>query len=246
MRLTISFILLVAFGSYGQDTTLVHLVEQLDAHYATLRKKDVAWKNEQNYGLKFSPLHLAAGDIGFYFEHRLGQRTSIEIGGGPTISKIGLNNFNPVVYYPNDILIDYIYQPYNQTVSKVGFLSSLELRYYPLEGAGALNQFYMGPSIKYKLYNYGIRSYTNEWGDTWGQDMRFNAYFNWGLQIWPSNKFLLDIFFGAGIGYRYQIYGVQQAFFEEGEYFYYWRREEQGEFKFLLNTGVKIGFGRGR
>ena len=243
MRLTIIFITFFSFGSFAQDSTLIHLLNHMDSRLEK-KQKDLVWKNNRTWALKFSPLHMAVGDIGFYFERRTGQRTSIEVGVGATISNVGESGFLPDIDFP---LLDYdILYISNASYSKTGFLGALEFRVYPIEHARAMNHFYIAPAVKYKLYNFGIRDYNNNLPNTNGTDMRFNGYLNCGFQLWPAKRFALDAFFGAGLGYRVETSSNVQSYYENGEWKHYWQPDEENEIHFLMNVGVKLGIGGGK
>ncbi|GEM_PF-667332 len=245
MRVFLLLSLLFSFQTFGQDSTLIRLLDRIDRRMEQHFNQDVAWKNERTWALKFSPLHLAVGDVGFYFERRTGKRTSIEIGGGLTISDLAnsavenMDVFEPILDY------GYIYY-FEDNFSKAGFLGALEYRIYPLERRASMHHFYIAPSVKYKLYNYGIRDYTNSLPNTSGSDQRFNGYLNCGFQLWPAKKFVVDAFFGMGIGYRMHQSSFVNSFFENNEWKHYWEREENNEIRVLMNIGVKLGLGGGK
>lgn len=245
MRFTVVFTLCLTFGAQAQDSTLIQALNVIHDHLRGHSSQDNAWRNEQKWALKLSPLHFAVGDIAVYYEQRLGKRCSIEIGAGPTISGLGGQFYNlpsPDVINP---LIDPAF-PYYQTgsyASDAGGLGALEFRIYPGTNSASMHQFYVAPAVKYKLYNFQVHDDYSGQQNYRGNEQRFNAYLNCGLQLWPVRHFVVDIFLGAGVGYTLVHSASVNTMFENGQYIYSWEPYVSSKPAFLLNTGVKIGFG---
>ncbi len=244
MRLIILFTTVLTIqSSFAQDSSLYRLVDRLERHLEERANRDVSWKNERKWALKLSPLHMAVGDIGLYYEQRIGKKISIEVGGGVTISGIGgrLADHTPD-FIDYDPIIECYPAYYSSYSSEAGYLAALEFRIYPGSGS-AMNQFYLAPSVKYKRYNFGVHDNYGTLDNYRGNDQRYNAYFNCGLELWPGRSWMLDIFWGTGIGYR--VVDDAQTSFEyvNGEYVPMWVKSPSNNVDFLLNVGVKIGIG---
>lgn len=215
--------------SFAQDDIVI--IDK--STYKESKQKDIKL-NDNIQVVKFAPLAMLAGEINFAYERQVSQKGSIEIGLGPTISKIGLG--------VNSHLIN---NGGNYSVNPgMGFFTSFAYRFYPLDDTEALNRFYVSPLIRYKLLNY---SYTDEDGVLGGQqasDSRVDFLFNCGYQLWVSKKFSVDFFGGIGIGHRNEReYFIESQYTPEGNWEYHWAEYSNKGARYVASFGVLLGIG---
>jgi hypothetical protein len=187
-------------------------------------------RNVENYNaIKFDPLRMTTGEIGFSWERRIEDKTSLEFELGPTISGIGMNRF-----YFN-----------SETQSKFGVLLSAAVRYYPIEGAWAMNKLYVSPKIRYRRFNSLAQSSTYNLSDEKGFSNEWAFSFNVGYQTWLSDNFAFDFYAGLGIG----SFAGRNAFINSvydgntGQYVYNWQIENYSYAKLMGVVGMKVTVG---
>lgn len=246
MRLLVITFFFLQGSLFAQDASGQSQISKLGIPLDTQVGIDNSWRNERAWALKLSPFHLAVGELSLYYEQRLGKHTSIEFGAGATISGVEnlIQNDNPIVYEYYDYVLPFAYQ--NEPVRDAGFLGAVEFRIYPFSATSAMNSLYIAPAVKYKRYNYGLRDYSGALPNYKANDQHYNSYLNCGFQFWPNRRFVIDVFLGAGLGYR-QTEGAYLEYinFNGTNYEYAWRKTTSNDLVFLLNTGVKFGIGGG-
>lgn len=247
MRLLVISFFFLQGGLFAQDAGGQAQINKLGLPLNAQPSADNSWRDERTWALKLSPFHLVVGELGLYYEQRLGKHTSLELGAGATIS--GVENLievdHPVVYPYDDYIWPYPYQ--NEPVRDAGFLGALEFRIYPFMSTSAMHSLYVAPAVKYRRYNYGLRDYSGTLPNFKANDQHFNGYVNCGFQFWPNRRFVIDVFLGAGLGSRKTADAVQEYVGFDGiNYQYAWRETTSTDLVFLLNTGVKFGIGGGK
>ncbi len=225
MQRAIIFIALLGFGSYG--------LAQNDPQYIIV-DKDVKKQKEHrvvdnSFVIKFTPTQLLAGEINFGAEFKTGERSSVEVEAGPTITQIGAGRFTTG------------YQDYFGAYpsSGVGVFTSAAFRYYPADLYPSLNRFYISPKVRYRCYN-TMYNFSGDTGTKRGAENQVGFIFNAGLQTWLSDQFAIDYFVGLGIGYSvstsYQPnYGPMDSQVINK---YVYRQTN-----YIFNIGVKVGIG---
>ncbi|MDC3253255.1 DUF3575 domain-containing protein [Crocinitomicaceae bacterium] len=228
--LCLLFLLFMTSASFAQNEVMV-----IDRkNYKKNRSRDIRL-NENTQIVKFAPLNLLAGEINFGYERQISQKSSLDLEIGPTLSNLrtGLNNH----------LID-LFEPVTIASSALGFLIGASYRYYPLDETEALNRFYVGPVLKYKLMNSRYEDISNILPDSpRGSFSRLNFYFNFGYQFWLSKSFALDVFGGLGIGYHSQTTYVSVFNFIDDQWQNSWQERNQSGGILVGNVGLKLGIG---
>lgn len=203
------------------------------SNYKESKQKEIRL-NDNIRVVKFSPLAMLAGEINFAYERQVSQKGSIEIGFGPTISKIGLGVNSHLINNGGNFRVN----------SGMGFFSSFGYRFYPLDETEALNRLYVSPVIRYKLFNY---SYTDQDGllpDQNASDTRVDFLFNCGYQMWASKKFSVDFFGGIGIGHRNEVeYYIDSQYTPEGTWEYTWVKNSYTGARYVVTCGILLGIG---
>jgi len=221
----ISLLGLISFTTFSQEETIV-VVRQDDYR----RKKKSTDRNVENYNaFKFDPFRMAIGEIGFSWEHRIEEKTTVEFELGPTISNLTNSGFHDQYNY-------------GSSHSAMGVLVSAAVRYYPLEDYQAMNKLYISPKFKYRRFNQAYDVAINGTGlsEQMGYTNEYIFSFNLGFQQWLSNNFAFDYYIGAGIGsiqgktYNY-VYG------DMGQYT--WQSSPIRDAKFLGVIGMKVTIG---
>ena len=182
---------LTALGTYAQEDEQVVIVRQSTGTKA--RRAPKPERNVENYNaFKFDPFRMAIGEINFSWEHRIHEKTTLEVELGPTVSNLGRNRFYTQPAEPG-------MGTYRRN-SSMGVLVSAAVRYYPLEDFHAMNKLYVSPRFKYRRYNEFSSSDEPSLSDIRGYSDEFIFSFNVGYQAWLSNNFAFDYYIGAGIG----------------------------------------------
>ena len=182
---------------------------------------------------KFDPIRMAIGEINFSYERVLEDPISLEIELGPTFSNLGRNRF----------FIDQNTQ-YTRN-SAVGVVSSVAVKFYPLDGRPALNQLYISPKFKYRRYNELIQGgETSALTDIKGFTNESIFTFNFGYQQWLANRFSFDYYFGVGIGsYSSTSYQANSEFINN-EWQEVWLEQNEKFTRFVATIGMKVGIGK--
>ena len=193
------------------------------------------WVQHTNV-FKFDAMRLIIGDIALSYERVIGQKTSLEFEAGPTLSNLGLNR---LTFHDDGSL--------NGTKNTgLGGFGSIAIRFYPLDGRPALNQFYISPKYKYRQYNEMISPNPGSaLSDRAGFSKQNIFTFNFGIQSWVAKQFALDYYIGIGIGHSVDRYSVANSFYDEttmdwGEN---WIDHSSRSANVVLSIGIKCGIG---
>jgi hypothetical protein len=191
---------------------------------------------DNKYAVKFTPTQMIIGEINFSFERAVGNRLSVELEAGPTLSRIGLFSLN---YFGNNS---------GSNVSKYSDLGGfvvLGLRFYPLMRRYNLNGLYVGPAIKYRHYNTELKDNFNGLANTTDKRTDLNFTFNIGYQVWASKMLCFDFYGGFGLNYRMETSNQIVSVYDPVTTLYNseWQREKDKGVLFLGRLGVKIGIG---
>ena len=197
--------------------------------------KSFSSKTEAETIVKFTPTKIFGGMIEFGVEKAIGDRTSIEVNLGPTISNISpFGNGHGIVGDINGL--------YNTTGSQMGFHVNAGIRFYPIEDKYVMNGFYVSPIIDFRHFNYQFQDYNNPSAPTFNgfrQEMSFGFLF--GAQSWVSKYFGLDTYLGMGI----KSVDLKQGFNQydpwtgQGK----WVEQRSTDARWFVTAGVKIGIG---
>lgn len=228
----LSLICLVSWTLFAQEEERVVIVKRDD--YKGSRKK--VERDIDNYNaFKFDPFRMIIGEINFSWEHRLNDRLTTELELGPTISNLNNNRF----YVP---ATNSDPSSYKQN-SQMGILFSAALRYYPLEGAKAMNKLYVSPRIKYRRYNSTYSSALAPTQTAGSNEFIFS--FNLGYQQWLSHNFAFDYYIGMGIGsFNGSRYYLAQSYDgNTNAWSYNWSKETAQYAHFVSVIGVKVSIG---
>lgn len=227
-----SIVLLMAtISSYAQDEVII-----IDRNnYRQPRKERQLKLNDNIQVFKFSPLKMLIGEINFGYERQIGQKGSIDLEVGPTISQIGIG------------IESHLVDPFNPSAVQSGALGLVlgaGVRYYPLDETEALNRFYVSPVLKYKLMNTLYEDASGIITDTRkGSKSMMNFYFNFGYQVWLSKSFSLDFYAGFGIGMHTETTYFTTSEFVNNEWIYGWEEDIASGAVYVGNIGVKVGIG---
>ena len=193
------------------------------------------WVQHTNV-FKFDAMRLIIGDIALSYERVVGQKISFEIEAGPTLSNVGLNR---LTLHNNGSL--------NGTKNtSLGGFGSLALRFYPLDGRPALNQFYISPKYKYRQYNELISPNPGSaLSDRKGFSKQNIFSFNFGVQQWVAKQFALDYYVGIGIGHNVDRYSTANSFYDDVkmDWSEEWIDKKTTSANVILSIGIKCGFG---
>lgn len=155
--------------------------------------------NHSMFAIKFAPMQMLMGEVNFSYEQRVSKQSSIEVSLGPTISEIGIIGLalESRLSTENGVIKN----------SNLGFLAALGYRYYPISGmATAPRGLYLGPEIKYRVYNTTYSDNVSEGfglpqlSDTKAAASQFSFKFFTGYQFWFGSKFSMDVFTAVGFG----------------------------------------------
>lgn len=193
------------------------------------------WVQHDNV-FKFDAMRLIIGDIALSYERVIGQKTSLEVELGPTLSNLGLNRLT----FHNDGSVGS-----NKNTSLGGF-GSLAIRFYPLDGRPALNQFYVSPKYKYRQYNEMISPNAGSaLSDRNGYSKQHIFTFNFGIQQWVAKQFALDYYVGIGIGQSSDRYSTANSYYDEVkmDWSEEWIDKTTKTANVVLSIGIKCGIG---
>lgn len=187
-----------------------------------------------NNVFKFDPLRMIIGDVAVSYERVIGEKTSLEVEAGPTFSNLGLNRLN-------------LQGESNQfsRSSDIGGFASLAIRFYPLDGRPALNQFYISPKYKFRQYNESINAGSGSaLSAASGYSKQHIFSFNFGMQHWVAKRFALDYYVGIGIGQFNDRSATLISVYNGNEWKETWEERNTKDAKVVLSIGVKCGFGK--
>ena len=228
-----SLLLLAAtVSAYAQEEVII-----VDRKYykpeRTPKKKKL---NDNDQVIKFAPFSMLAGEINFGYERQVGVKGSVDFELGPTISKIGFGGLNSHLFNSSS--------PSQSENSALGFVVSAAYRYYPMDETEALNGFYVGPVMKYKLMNSVYIDESDIFQDVArGKKSMLNFYFNFGYEAWLSKTFSMDFYAGFGIGMHTQTQYTLTSEWANNEYVYDWDEHYASGAVFVGNIGIKVGIG---
>jgi len=193
--------------------------------------------NHSKFAIKFSPTQLVTGELHFAYEQRVMKQGSIELGIGPTVSEIGINSF----FFENNLGYGGVLAE-----SSLGFFTSLQFRYYPIEGlATAPRGLYIAPELKFRQYNTIYRDEITNLGERKGAINQISFKFFTGYQFWIGGRFAIDLFTAVGIGTsNITRHSVLQTYDPNTQiYTGAWHESNRSVLRFTGAFGVKFGFG---
>jgi putative salt-induced outer membrane protein YdiY len=185
---------------------------------------------------KFDAMRLIIGDIALSYERVIGQKTSLELELGPTLSNLGMNRFT----LQDDNSIN------GSKNTSMGGFGSLAIRFYPLDGRPALNQFYISPKFKYRQYNEIFSpSAASALDDRKGFSKQNIFSFNFGMQQWVAKQFALDYYVGIGIGHYVDRSSRPNSYYDgvSNEWKEEWLDKKTNSANVVLSIGIKCGIG---
>jgi hypothetical protein len=200
------------------------------------KKERFGSSTEATSVIKFTPTKIFRGIIELGYEQTIGDRSSLEVNLGPTISNVSPFGNNGHGIFDNQ------YGLSNSTGSLLGFHSSIGYRFYPVEDKWALNGFYVSPIISFTRYNYNfddIYSGTLPSQKGYRQETAFGFVF--GSQNWLSKFFGIDAYLGAGLkSVNYLSYFTN---YDNWTGKSVWVRNAQDRASWFVTAGVKVGIG---
>lgn len=185
--------------------------------------------------VKFTPTKIFRGGIIFGYEHGVGDRSSLEISAGPTVS-----NVSPFGSQGHG-LFDLQDGLSNSTGSSVGFHVAAGFRYYPVEEKWVMNGFYVSPEISFTQYNYLFKSQFDPSIEETGNKQETAFGFLFGSQQWLSKSFGIDMYCGMGLKSV-----STKTYFSDYDYVTEtptWITRSDSRASWYLTMGVKIGIG---
>lgn len=188
--------------------------------------------------IKFDPVRMIIGDISFSYERVVGQKASLELEIGPTISNTGLNRLNFNFIDDDDING---FSVGNE--SALGILGSLAFRYYVLNGRPAMNQLYISPKYKFRQYNEMNNASGYNLESIKGGIQQHIFTFNIGMQFWVSKSFSLDCYVGFGLTSNHRTRYAVVENYTGSEYVYDWYKYTKNSVNPTISTGLKLGLG---
>lgn len=186
--------------------------------------------------IKFTPTKIFRGIVELGVEQTIGDRSSIEVSLGPTVSNVspfGTNGHG---------IFDYQYGLGNSTGSLMGFHTSIGYRFYPVEEKWALNGFYVSPIISFTRHNYNFEDiYSGTLPDERGHRQETGFGFLFGSQNWLSQFFGIDMYLGAGLkSINYLSYFSSYDNITQKSI---WVKDAQNRASWFLTAGIKVGIG---
>jgi len=211
-------------------------------HFSGFSQRD----DHSKYFVKFSPTQLIVGEMNFAFEHRVAPQSSLEVSFGPTVSEIGINK----IYFDNVLNNNNaIYGLNSRTQSGLGFFLGLSYRYYPISGAStAPRGLYLGPEIKYRMYNTYYIDNLGVLENRTGSANQLLFRFHTGYQFVIGKKFAIDVFTALGLGYTVinAYYDIQLYNSQTGGFTTSWYSKTRNRVFVSGSVGVKFGLGGNR
>lgn len=226
--LVLSFCL-IGFLYFAQETVYIMQDNKKD------RKINSNRTVEHINVVKYDPLQSIVGEVKFSFEHVISDKTSFEIGLGPT-----LDGITSIRFFDD-------FGSFNQE-GRIGYVAELGYRFYPLDDNPALNRLYISPVAGYKLYNSNLNPDQNFYpnlSDKTSQSHRGYFTFNIGIQSWLAKQFSVDYYAGFGLAMLLN----DNFFIDEnfdpntGNLDYKWENNISRNNVFQFKLGVKFGIG---
>lgn len=210
--------------------------------FATYSQQEVDRLNNR-YLIKFSPAQMGLGELNFSFEHRIADKSSVELSLGPTLSELGRNSIIQEDYelYPGN------YYSSNSTESGFGFFGALAYRFYALSYANAPRGLYVAPNIKYRVYNSKNSDYSNVLEDRKSSNSEFMFRINFGYQFWLTDNFAIDLFSGIGVSLEKSSKNyIYSSYDEFGNQTIddHWTTETNSQPQITGTFGFKVGIGK--
>jgi hypothetical protein len=246
-KLILGFAIMISSATFTQTPEVEYGSKSQNSSNSNLFRKSrfdfiVNKKITQNTRIiKFSPLQLFRGEIAWAYEEAIQERMSFEISVGPTLSNV--NAFEPTHEFPFDPNVNQ--SPNVSGQSKVGFMGSASIKYYPIDNQTALHGFYVEQEFKYRVYNDLLVDQQDILEDRKGSinQARFSTIF--GSQRWLSDNLSIDFFGGVGLNFStsrtsFVLYSVDQQTFEES---YEWEESVAKGVNYYITAGVKVGIG---
>jgi hypothetical protein len=151
----------------------------------------------ESNNLKFSILEFVSSDYSFYYERKVHNKLSFEVGAGATYGDFIGNFFTPTPEISDNIGLD----------KRLGYSFSGALRFYFSE---VFDGFYAAPVFKYRLFNWendiSIPSEDNFKPDQYITVAESRAHtiarMNFGFFTTTYNNFSWDFHFGIGVNKR--------------------------------------------
>ena len=148
------------------------------------------------HALKVAPLLIFNGEIPIFYERRLGEHTSVEIGIGITTE---------------DFFYDGIsgeFNTYETRETRTGYTIAGSFRFYPSKYTMAMDEMYFGPSVRYKHYNTTFTSCDGTPYDYPESREIIDFQLSGGYVYWVTDRVMFDVY--GGIGMRTKI--IEQAY----------------------------------
>ena len=143
------------------------------------------------HAIKIDPVLFIVGELPIFYEHRLGNKTSFEIGLGITM----LDYINSGIISEASIS-----EYYDSRNVKLGYTISGEFRFYPSNHTRALEDIYFGPHIKFKQYNTSLINCGSPLEEALDEHITYlNAQLKVGYIIYPSDRVFFDWYGGIGL-----------------------------------------------
>lgn len=125
------------------------------------QRKVIVYNQDQYFGgyqtvnnvVKMNPLLIFTGDIPLYYERKLTENISAEGAIGVTTRNYLRELWD---YASNPFYTEKQAYSFDDIIGKVGFSLRLAGRYYPASDVSAPHEFYFGPSIDFRRYNYAV------------------------------------------------------------------------------------------
>lgn len=192
---------------------------------------------DNTYVIKFTPTQIVMGEINLGLEYSVNEMSSLDVEIGPTFSNLG--------FTVNDSHTD----PWGTAgigqTTRAGFFMGLGYRFYPLDHTRVLNQFYISPVFKYRVYNFGVVDFSNTLSDAKGNENQAIFTFNVGSQWWLSDHFSLDLYGGLGLAYEVHNDKLMETLYNPDTqmYDYRWVDNRFSGARFAATLGLKFGIG---
>lgn len=189
LRVVLLLIFLPVFSSAQQDTLLIYQEEEFEGD-AYIQDTLV----EVHNGIKFDPLQILRGEISVFYERRISNRISVELGAGITRRSWTYSWFNTDV---DDL---------RRNISvETGPAFRAGVRYYFMDSP-EINGVYVMPQVGYRIYEKTFAELDST-GELNGQeyiDRREVGEVNLTIgyqQLSFNSNFFYDVYFGVGYGF---------------------------------------------
>jgi len=181
------------------------------------------------HALKMAPLLILNGEIPVYYERRIGDHLSIELGLGITHQDYLYQGLQEEFYSDEDRETQY------------GYSMALGLKFFPSKYTMAIDEMYFGPDIRYKNYNttlIGCEGLTVGPVEETRQVIDYKL--TGGFIYWVADRVMFDLY--AGLGMRTK--NVVEAYCEQiGPVTVNVLQSTSKETGPVVTVGFKFGFG---